>query len=147
MAVPYGAKVRVTDRLQEPENFGEFGYKSFLARQGVHSQMSQPTVKVTSEGHGNPIYYGIYAFKDKAQGTIKSLLPNSLAALLSGILMGNDNELSPDLDDAFRRTGMTHIISGLFVISAGFMSLPIYAPSPKEEVKSPIPTSLLFIFC
>ncbi len=110
-AVPYGARVRVTGRLQEPENFGDFDYKSFLARQDVHSQMSWPTVNVISEGHGNPIYYGIYAFKDKAQETIKSLLPNPHAALLSGILLGNDNELSPDLDDAFRRTGMTHIIA------------------------------------
>jgi hypothetical protein len=109
--VSYGARVRVTGRLQEPENFGEFDYKSFLARQDVHSQMSWPTVTVTSEGHDNPVYYGIYAFKDKAQETIKSLLPNPHASLLTGILLGNDNELSPDLDDAFRKTGMTHIIA------------------------------------
>ena len=109
--IPYGARVAVTGSPQEPENPADFDYKAYLARQNVHSLMIWPTLSVISEGHGNPIYHGIYAFKDKAQETIRSLLPNPHAALLSGILLGNDNELSPDLDKAFRTTGMTHIIA------------------------------------
>ena len=109
--IPYGALVEVTGSPQEPESPADFDYKTYLARQNVHSQMSWPTLTVISEGHGNPIYHGIYGFKAEAQKIIKSLLPNPHAALLSGILLGNDNELSPDLDEAFRTTGMTHIIA------------------------------------
>jgi predicted membrane metal-binding protein len=73
--------------------------------------MKWPALAFISEEHGSPICHGIYTFRDKAQETIKSLLPNLHAVILSGILLGNDNELSPDLDDAFRTTGLTHIIA------------------------------------
>ena len=55
---------------------------------------------------------------DRARQNIKSFLPNPEAALQSGILLGIDNEPSPNLDEAFRTTGMTHIIaiSGLMEV-------------------------------
>lgn len=39
------------------------------------------------------------------------MLSDPQAALLSGILLGNDNGMPPELEDAFQATGMTHIIA------------------------------------
>ena len=109
--VSCGARVRVTGRLQEPENLGDFDYMQYLARQDIYSQMSWPEVELISVGHGSIFYRANYALKGKAQTTIDSLLPDPQAALLSDILLGNDKGIPPDLADDFRRTGLTHIIA------------------------------------
>jgi competence protein ComEC len=66
---------------------------------------------VVDENAGNPLYHAIFTFKSQAQATIAQLIPEPQAALLTGILLGNDNGLPPDLNEAFRITGMTHIIA------------------------------------
>jgi competence protein ComEC len=73
--------------------------------------MSWPEVELISEGHGSIFYRAIYAIMGRAQTTINSLLPDPQAGLLSGILLGNDKGIPPDLAEEFRTTGLTHIIS------------------------------------
>jgi competence protein ComEC len=109
--IPYGAKVEVTGRPETPPEFEDFSYKDYLARQGIHSLLNTPHLTILAEGQGSPIKQAIFAFKARAQTTINRLIPDPQAALLSGILVGNDNGLSPELADAFRLTGMTHVIA------------------------------------
>lgn len=109
--IKYGSQLRVTGVLETPPEGETFSYRTYLARQGVHSLMSLPNVTVTAENAGNPLYQAIFAFKSRAQATIAQLIPEPQAALLTGILLGNDNGLPPELDEAFRITGMTHIIA------------------------------------
>ena len=109
--INYGSRLRVTGILETPPEGETFSYRAYLARQGIHSLMSLPNVTVIAENEGNPIYQAIFAFKSRAQATIAQLIPEPQAALLTGILLGNDNGLPPDLDEAFRTTGMTHIIA------------------------------------
>lgn len=109
--IPYGARVELNGRLETPDAGDSFDYRAYLARQGVHSVMRRPEVMVTAEGEGNAFYQAIYTLKSRAQATIGRLLPNPEAALLTGILLGNDNGLPPDLLEDFRTTGMSHIIA------------------------------------
>lgn len=109
--INYGSRLRVTGILETPPEGETFSYRAYLARQGIHSLMSLPNVTVIAENEGNPVYQAIFAFKSRAQATIAQLIPEPQAALLTGILLGNDNGLPPDLDEAFRTTGMTHIIA------------------------------------
>ncbi len=109
--VLYGAQVAVNGRLETPPEDEEFSYKDYLARQGIHSMMIRAYVDVLAEGQGNPVFQVIYAVKQRAQRTINLLIADPEAALLSGILLGNDNGIPPDLEEDFRTTGMTHIIA------------------------------------
>ncbi len=109
--VGYGARVEVNGRLETPPENPEFSYKEYLARQGIHSLISRPTLTVLAENQGHPLYQAIFAFKNRTQTLIQQLLPNPQAALLTGILLGNDNGIPPDLGEAFRTTGLTHIIA------------------------------------
>ncbi|MFQ5401159.1 MAG: DNA internalization-related competence protein ComEC/Rec2 [Anaerolineae bacterium] len=109
--IEYGARVQVTGVLETPPEFEEFSYKAYLARQGIHSLMNLPQITLLAEGEGNSLKQAIFAIKTRAQATINRLIPDPQAALLSGILLGNDNGIAPDLADAFRTTGMTHIIA------------------------------------
>lgn len=109
--IPYGASVEITGRPETPPEFEDFSYKDYLARQGIHSLVNTPRLTILAERQGSPVKHAILAFKARAQTTINRLIPDPQAALLSGILLGNDNGLSPELADAFRLTGMTHIIA------------------------------------
>jgi competence protein ComEC len=110
-SIPYGARLRLAGRLEAPPEDAGFSYREHLARQGIHSQMNRPQIDVLAEGGGSAIYSRILALKERAKGTIQRLLPDPQAALLTGILLGDDNGLPPELDEQFRATGMTHIIA------------------------------------
>ncbi|MCZ7674409.1 MAG: ComEC/Rec2 family competence protein [Chloroflexi bacterium] len=107
----YGTEVAVNGRLETPPEDEDFSYKAYLARQGIYSMMMRTQVDVLAEDQGNPLLQAIYALKRRAQATINHLIPDPEAALLSGILLGNDNGIPPDLAADFRTTGMTHIIA------------------------------------
>ncbi len=109
--IPYGSVIEVNGRPETPPEFDTFSYKEYLARRGIHSLVNRPRITVLAQGQGNPFYHAIYAFKARSQATINRLIPEPASALLTGILLGNDKGLPPDLADDFRTTGMTHIIA------------------------------------
>ena len=106
-AAGYGDRLQVRGRLERPSEEDE----AYLERQKVYSVMDWPAVTRLGRGQGNGVYQAVYWAKSRAQQTIGELLPGREAALLSGILLGNDRGLSPELAQDFRTTGMTHIIA------------------------------------
>ncbi|MGB7874097.1 MAG: ComEC/Rec2 family competence protein [Anaerolineales bacterium] len=110
-AYEYGDRIRIRGKLVTPPENEEFSYRDYLARQGVHSYMSQTEVtRLPGEG-GNPVRKEIYAFKDKALANIYLIFPDPEASLLAGILLGVDTGLPRDLQQAFKDTGTAHIIA------------------------------------
>ena len=109
--VQYGDRVRVTGRLGTPAEYDTFSYADFLARQGVFSVMRNAVVEVTGQGAGNPLTRLLLAWKSDLQKRIGLALPDPEAALLTGILLGNERGIDPHLGEAFTRTGVAHIIA------------------------------------
>jgi competence protein ComEC len=109
--IAYGTRVEVTGNLETPRNMEDFNYQEYLARQGIHSLVHLPSLTILAESQGGSLYQAIFAFKGRAQATINRLFPEPQASLLTGILLGNDTGIPQGLDDAFRITGMSHIIA------------------------------------
>lgn len=107
----YGERIRIRGKLLTPPENEDFSYREYLARQGVHSYMSQTEVTHLPGNGGSPIRKAIYAFKDKALGNIYLIFPDPEASLLAGILLGVETGLSKDLQQAFKDTGTAHIIA------------------------------------
>ncbi len=121
----YGDLLEIEGELETPPEFEAFSYKDYLARQGIYTQLRYPEIDRLAQGQGNPFYAALHALKDRAQATIRTLLPEPEASLLSGILLGRDSEIPKDLLDDFNRTQTTHIIviSGFNIaIVAGLLS-------------------------
>jgi competence protein ComEC len=116
--IAYGDRLRVEGEMERPPDDPLFSRREYLARQGIHSQMMAPEITLEATNEGSPIYRAIYGIKDRARATIQRALPDPQAALLTGILLGDDSGLPPELEEQFRTTGMTHIIaiSGLRTI-------------------------------
>ena len=107
----YGERFRVRGKVVTPPENEEFSYRDYLARQGVHSFMSQTEITRLPGNGGNPVKRAIYAFKDKALENIYQIFPDPEASLLAGILLGVDTGLPKDLQQAFKDTGTAHIIA------------------------------------
>ena len=109
--VRYGDIVRVTGRLNAPAVYDTFSYADFLAREGVFTVMDNAVVEVVGQGAGNPIIAALLNAKSHLQAKIAQNLPDPEAALLTGILLGNERGIDPKLGEAFNRVGAAHIIA------------------------------------
>jgi competence protein ComEC len=118
---PYGTRLQLLGELHAPADHPEYDIRDRLAREGVFSEMAWSDIEVLGQAGGSPFYRAIYAIKDRARAVIISQLPEPHAALLTGILLGDDSGLPRELAEQFRTTGMTHIIaiSGLIMLIAG----------------------------
>lgn len=109
--IEYGSELRLRGDLEEPSRLGSSGYAAFLKRGGVLSVMAKPDIEVISNDGGSGIMRVLLQVKERGRETINRILPEPHAALLTGILLGDDSGIPRTLSDDFRRTGMTHIIA------------------------------------
>ncbi len=107
----YGDRLVVTGKIETPPEAEGFSYRDYLARRGVYSLISFGEAAVMERGGGNPLLAGIYALRGRAHETLHRLYPDPAASLLAGILLGLDNGLPAELQQAFRDTGTAHIIA------------------------------------
>jgi competence protein ComEC len=80
--------------------------------------MSANSVSVLpQDGERNAFWSLMYRLKASLSNRIYLLFPDPEASLLHGIMLGNEKGMSPDLQQAFRNTGTSHIIaiSGMHV--------------------------------
>lgn len=115
--VRYGDRLTLKGALSEPPVLETFDYRDYLARQGIHIVMDFPTVELTEQDTGSPILSRIYDFRNSLANGLKQSLPEPQAAVAQTLLLGNRDNLSPELKENFRGTGTSHLlaISGLHV--------------------------------
>ena len=120
--VSYGDRIRATGRLDRPAAWDTFSYADYLGRQGVFTIMPFASVKVIGGGYGQPFYAALLNLKRAAQENIAQALPEPQAGLLTGMLLGNERGISPELAEDFNRAGAAHIVAisgfNMIVISA-----------------------------
>jgi competence protein ComEC len=109
--VDYGDTVSVTGRLNTPAVYDTFSYADFLSREGVFTIMDNTSVEVLATDGGNRFIRRLLELKTYLQAQIGANLPDPEAALLTGILLGNERGLDPKLSEAFSRVGAAHIIA------------------------------------
>lgn len=122
VSIAYGDHIRATGRLATPATWDSFSYADYLARQGVYSFMRNAGVEVLGSGYGSTLQSLLIQFKQTLRDKINRALPEPQAGLLVGILLGDEQGISPALEDDFRRVGAAHIIAisgfNMVVISA-----------------------------
>ena len=141
----YGDRVRVSGKLQMPENFETdtgriFDYQSYLAKDGIYYEIYLPKITLLESGSGNPVVSYLLTFKSAFLSAANQVIPEPESGLLAGLLLGEKHSLSEDLNEAFRRSGLVHIVvlSGynLTIVAYAIMRffgwfsrfLPLFAP-------------------
>jgi competence protein ComEC len=109
--VRYGDRIRVTGTINEPQVFDTFSYADYLARESVFTLMRQTHIDILSSGHGMPLFAALIDLREQLVRRISTSLPEPQAGLLSGILLGQERMIAPEIEEAFASTGTAHIIA------------------------------------
>ena len=113
----YGDVLKVTGKLETPEQFDNFDYKSYLERQGIYSIIYYPGVEVLDHGQGLKPLQWIYSLRERLSASLSRALPEPQGSLAQAILLGLRGNIPDSLYGAFSRTGTAHLlaISGLHI--------------------------------
>lgn len=114
----YGSLIRARGDIETPAEGEVFSYRDYLALSGVHSVMNANRVTLLpQDGEKHAFWSLMYRLKASLSNRIYLLFPDPEASLLHGIMLGNEKGMSPELQQAFRDTGTSHIIaiSGMHV--------------------------------
>jgi len=107
----YGDRVHAEGKIEIPPEVEEFSYREYLARQGIYSRISWATVQLVHHGQGSPVLAFVYRLKERALATVYGIFPDPEASLLAGILLGIESGIPPQVQEAFKATGTSHIIA------------------------------------
>lgn len=110
----YGDRVRLTGRLDAAPILETFPYQQTLARSGVYGLLRPGAdgVQVLAKGQGAPLRQMAVGVRARAEASIDRLFPRQPveAGLLKGALLGLENRLTPEVEEALRRASLSHII-------------------------------------
>lgn len=107
----YGDRLLVQGRLATPPENELFSYRNYLAQRGIFSLMRNARVSRLESGQGNPFLTPLYTLKAQALALVFGIWPQPEASLLAGILLGVESQIPRAVEDAFNRTGTSHVIA------------------------------------
>jgi len=123
----YGDTLRLSGKLETPQQFDDFDYRSYLANRGIYSVMNYPAASITGTGKGSPPLSWIYSLRSSLSNSLSVCLPEPQSSLAQAILLGLRGSLPFDLMQSFYMTGTTHLIaiSGMNLTILLGMILPL----------------------
>ncbi|MFZ2252550.1 MAG: ComEC/Rec2 family competence protein [Minisyncoccia bacterium] len=112
--ISYGDIVRIEGTLARPEAFETnggrvFDYAGYLKARGVSYTISRAKLEMIEQEEGTFFGY-LFNSKKQFQEALENSIPEPYAGLGEGVLLGVKRALGQDLEDAFRRTGIIHIV-------------------------------------
>lgn len=124
----YLDSVKITGKLKTPKVFEDFNYKNYLMKDSIYSVMDFPEMELVSDKHNYNIlsfaYEKILFFKKKLEQSISINFSPPHSFLLSGIILGDDKNMSAELKGKLSATGLSHLtaISGSNIVVLGYIT-------------------------
>jgi len=125
----YGREIKISGKLNIPKgrtNPGGFDYRKYLNHSGVSATIFAVDRNIYPQKNvkGNIFVKAGLSIREKIVNVINLSLPPQQAGLLNGMLIGYREGLSDEVEDAFSRSGLTHLmaVSGANV---AFIMLPL----------------------
>lgn len=140
--ISFGDVVRVRGMVTYPTSFETdtgraFNYPMYLRARDIDTLMQYAEVTVVQEGQRS-VPRVLYVYKKKFIEHIETALPMPHAGLAEGLLLGVKRALGDELEEAFRRTGIIHIVvlSGynILIVVEALMILLMYICRPRTRM-------------
>ncbi len=131
---PQGARVRLLAVVRLPRGPSHgFDERTWLRRQGIHVVLKVDEWVVTGRRGG------VGGAGDRVRGWLRRASSPGLAgerrALVEGVLLGDDNGLTPGLQNAFRRSGLYHLLAvsgqNVVLLAGGVLGLALLLGVPR----------------
>ena len=114
----YGDELKITGYLKTPQEFEDFNYRDYLAKEGIYSVINFPKIELIGKNQGNFIYAKILNFKYKLRESIYQNLSPPQSSILGAVILGDKRKLSEDLKQKLNIAGVRHVtaISGMHIM-------------------------------
>jgi competence protein ComEC len=139
-----GEKVLLSGELLIPDgerNPGEFNYREYLAAQGINALLRCRDANVLWQQPADGFSWRqhLQRVREYVSRQIHRFASGDEAALIRGLLLGEREDISEEVHDAFVRTGLIHIlaVSGSHV---GFVLLMVLALGDVLRMPKPVKT-------
>ncbi|OGZ17382.1 MAG: hypothetical protein A2Z78_01270 [Candidatus Nealsonbacteria bacterium RBG_13_36_15] len=121
----YGDKLKITGKLETPEQFEDFNYKDYLVKDGIYSVIYFPEIELLDKNFGNPLAEILFSFKNKFQVETQRFLSPPQGGILEALVFGEEGNISQEWKDKLNITGTRHItaVSGMNITIIGFIIL------------------------
>ncbi len=146
----YGMKVSVNGKLEKPENFRitngkEVDYEAMMRARGIELRLFGKRIEVLEENKGNVLLSNLYDFKNRIKNVI-SAIPKPESDLFFSMIFGGKSNLSNDLIENFKASGLLHIVvlSGQNLTIVSILLFAILALFFGFKISSAL--SLIFLF-
>lgn len=104
-----GDRVWIRGQVELPENFSEFDYIGYLQRYEVYAVLKKPKVIVLHRAQlswRTPLLFTRQYISSRAK-----IFPEKEGSLIVGMLIGQKQNIPEDISNAFKTTGLTHIVA------------------------------------
>jgi len=143
----YGQKIEFSCYLKKPMPIEDFDYGRYLSAYGIYSLCYSEDVRILAAPPRSPKGLILF-FKKKLSQSLNRSLSEPAAAILNGIILGDDKSIPEKLTQQFATLGLTHIIavsgSHLAVISALFLTLCLLAGLSRPQAFWPASIGIIF---
>ncbi len=114
----YGDKLKISGNLEIPQEFPDFNYQGYLAKEGIYAVVWQPEIELLASNQGNIVYAKILWFKNKLRRVIFQNLSPPHSSILAAIVLGDKARISQEWKDKLNIAGVRHItsISGMHIV-------------------------------
>ena len=110
----YGDSISFKGEFQEPSkkrNYGGFDYKNYLKTLKIYGTIKLENGEVLEKNKGNILI----SFSNKISNSVKEkiydLLDKREANLLIGLLLGDDDNIDDDIEEAFKISSLSHVLA------------------------------------
>jgi len=122
-----GTEVRLGGMLETPRTRpgAAFDWPAYLRRRGIAAELDLDTLEATGARRGGPIG-AVDLMRTRAERALATGLPPPRAALMRGMVLGQDEAIAPEVREDFRRSGLAHLlaVSGQNVMLLGALAIP-----------------------
>jgi competence protein ComEC len=152
----YGSRLKLAGKINIPEgrrNLGGFDTRRFLASKEVSGTMYVPEKALTILEGTEEFWLKKtgYEIRSWMIGQLNRFLPERQASVLSGMLIGYTSYMPEEMENSFRRTGLSHVmaVSGaniLFILAPVLWLLKRVGFSPRWSSVLAFPVMLFYVF-
>ncbi len=113
----YGDELEIDCILIKPGKIENFDYAKYLSKENIYSLCYNGEIKIIKRNSGNIFITQIYKLKNFLFKKVNRIWPSPISSFVNSSLFGFEKLLPSDIDDNFRRTGLSHIVvvSGMHV--------------------------------
>jgi len=126
----YGDEILIEGELEEPENFSDFDYKAYLAKEGIYSIVNYPKLEIIGYKPNSLIKVILFKIKNSFEEKINKIIPEPESGFLSGLILGERQSMDKELKDKMQKSGTSHLVAlsgyNITIICSAALSLFLF---------------------